>query len=82
MTRLYIYIPPGNCILSDCSPFYRTDISNMCLDPPIGEAESEDEDKKDDVCHELVFPKTIQISYDSKTLVCDLHQIKKLRSKT
>lgn len=78
MTRLYIFIPSGNCILSDCSPFYRTDISNMCLDPPIGEGESEDED----ACHELVFPKTIQISYDSKTVVCDLHQIKKLKHKT
>ena len=47
-----------------------------------GESEDEKDEKGEDACHELVFPKTIQISYDSKTVVCDLHQIKQLKHKT
>ena len=78
VTRKFMNIPPGNCILSEASPFYRSDLSSMSLSPPMCDIDDIDECTD---CHLLKFPKMIQISYENRTILCNLQDIDKIINK-
>ena len=73
MSKEDVFLPPGECIMSNCSPFYRSDLSDSYLSPRLCE---ESDDENCDQHHHLKFPKTLQVSYDSKTILSKLDEIK------
>ena len=88
-----IRAPPGPCIMSIRSPFYRTNISHASLTKPqtqdislcrdsFSERLIKDMDtpSKQEKKVDLVFPDQLQFSYANKAIVCDINKLEYMNS--